>query len=165
MTSLLLTVTALTHANVNSSSDFAEVNSEWQHLTWLCEKCPCSVLEWAKGWNQCRWLQRGNHCGGKRRLCVLRALSVCFHGLCGSITAVGSAYVRPLRLHSFPTRVKVRKVYAHFPLIMCVYSITVSKQTVLLVMTTAATELNYVAHALMWAVRFECRGISKEIII
>lgn len=49
-----------------------------------------------------------------------------------------------------------------FPLIMCVYSITVSKQTVLLVMTAAARGLNYVAHSLMWAVRFEHRGISKE---
>lgn len=78
------------------------------------------------------------------------------------ITAVRSAYGQPLQLHSFPTRGESEKSIRSFPLIMCVYSITVSKQTVLLVMTTAARGLNYVAHSLMWAVRFEHRAISKE---
>lgn len=107
-----------------------------------------SVFKWAKGQNQCWWLQRGNDWGGKRRLCVLSALSVCFYGLWGSSQLSGllrpAASITPI---SSEGENESEKSVCSFPLIMCVYSITISKHTVLLVITTALRGLYYIKYS------------------
>lgn len=77
------------------------------------------------------------------RLCVLSALFVCFYGHLGS-----SQLSDPLRAAASIMLIfnvgegESEKSVRSFPLIMSVYSITVSKQTVLLVMTIAQKGLH-----------------------
>ncbi len=85
------------------------------------------------------------------RLCVLSALFVCFYGHWGSSQLSGllrpAASITPI---SNVGEGESEKSIRSFPLIMCVYSITVSKQTVLFGMTTAQRGLNYCILHIQW---------------
>lgn len=130
-------------------------------ISFSLEKCPCSAFEWSEGrisagdYREETIVEvKGDFVSYVRFLYVFMAFEV-HHGCQVCLWPAASVTL-------ISNEGESEKSIRSFPLIMCVYSITVSKQTVLLVMTTAARGLNYVAHSLMWAVRFERRGISKE---
>lgn len=95
-----------------------------KRISFSLEKWPYSVFKWAKGQSQSWWLQRGNDCEGKMRLCVLSALSVCFHGHWGSSQLSGLLRAAAsITIISNVGEAESEKSTRSFPLITCVYTV------------------------------------------